>query len=103
MFVAPEYSDIKEGEVSSGLYTVGTTVVSIDIPDTAKGVKIKALINDVRFAVDENPVAAGSDALTTGAIAFAGETEVRTFRRPRTTLRLLGTTSTDVNVEFFGG
>ena len=89
--------------VKSGSYTVGTTVVSIDIPDYATAVKIYPQVNNVRIAFDEDPVAVGTDELTVGGFALAGQVEVRTIRKNNSTLRLLGTADTTVLVELIGG
>jgi len=96
--------DAVTGKLTGGRYTLASasTVVTINIPDFAYGLRLRPTA-DTRFAIGENPVAAGVDALTVGNTAYANETEVRlldtgTGRTLRLLTSLAGST---VGVSFF--
>lgn len=96
-------ADARDGVLKSGEYTVSTSVVTIDIPAGTTGVKIVPFVNNIRFAIDEDPVAIGTNELTTGGFALAGVPEVRVIHPDTLDLRLLATADTTVWVEFYGG
>ena len=91
------------GQLSSGRGTeVSTTPYSITIPDGAEGFRIFPTTNAIRFAVDMNPgVEGGFTVLSSGGVAKPGIWETRLLPDGSTTLNVLGTTPTVVDVEFF--
>lgn len=87
-------ADAGTGALSGGIWTLGVanTAESVPIPDWARGVRLRPSA-DVRFAVNEAPVAAGVEALTVGNTAYANETATRTLQRGSgRTLRLVSAT-----------
>ena len=96
--------DARQGKLVGGLWTLGSTgtVESIAIPDWANGIRLRPT-SDTRFAINEDPVASGAEALTVGNTAFAYETEVRLLEQGTgRTLRLLTTSAgSTCSVGFF--
>lgn len=89
--------------LTSGSGSVSTSVVTVTVPDDAMGFRLYATTNPIRFAINEDPATVGTLAsLTVGGIAKADmwETRIIAIGTSRT-LRLLGTTATTVDVEFF--
>jgi hypothetical protein len=94
-------ADARNAALTSGLWTLANGVVeSIPIPAYARGFRLRPSA-DIRFAISEDPVAAGAETLTVGATAFANENEVRLIESGAVTLRLLATGATTVSVGFF--
>lgn len=94
-------ADARNAALTSGLWTLANGVVeSITIPSYARGFRLRPSA-DIRFAIGEDPVAAGTETLTVGATAFANENEVRLIEAGAVTLRLLATGATTVQVSFF--
>ena len=95
--------DFPVGHLSSGRGTeVASSVYSIDIPDGAEGFRIYPTTNAIRFAVDADPSTEGGfTVLSSGAIAKPGAWETRLLQAGSSTVRVLATTSTIVDVEFF--
>lgn len=94
-------ADARTAALTSGLWTLAASVVeSVTIPAYARGFRLRPSA-DIRFAISEDPVAAGTETLTVGATAFANESEVRLLESGAVTLRLLATGATTVQVSFF--
>lgn len=94
-------ADARTGVLRSGTYAVSTSVISITLPDTAVGFRIRPLI-DIRYAVGEDPQTATADTLRTGGIAKAGEATTHLIEGGASrTLRLLATGATSVEVVVF--
>ena len=95
--------DYPVGHLSSGRGTeVSTTPYSITIPSTAEGFRIWPTTNAIRFAVDSNPSTEGGfTVLSSGAIAKPGAWETRLLPAGSTTLNVVATSVTVVDVEFF--
>ena len=99
--------DTLVGALTSGTTTdISTTVVPCSAPVSAIGFRLYPTTNAIRFAVDEDPVAAGTvNAATIGAVAKAGAWESRLLGQQvgdtARTVRLLGTTATTVDLEWF--
>jgi hypothetical protein len=94
-------ADARNAALTSGLWTLAAGVVeSVTIPAFARGFRLRPSA-DIRFAISEDPVAAGTETLTVGATAFANESEVRLIESGAVTLRLLATGATTVQVSFF--
>lgn len=97
--------DAAQAKLTGGRYTLASTstVVSVAIPDFARGVRLRPTA-DTRFAINENPVASGVDALTVGNTAYAGESDVRLIASGTgRTLRLLTTVAAStIGIGFFG-
>jgi hypothetical protein len=66
-------ADARSGKLTSGSYTVGATKTEINIPSWAIGFRLYPVTNDIRFAVGEDPVQAGSAAQAVGATAKADQ------------------------------
>lgn len=94
--------DARSGALSSGTWTLAAGVVeSIAVPAWARGFRLRPTA-DIRFAIAEDPVAAGAEVLTVGNTAIASEFEVRLLDSPvPATVRLLATGATTVVVDFF--
>ena len=81
---------------------VSTTVYTINIPAEAVGFRIYPTTNAIRFAVDHHPAVEGGFTVNSvGAIAKPGAWENRLLPQGSTTLNVLGTSSTIVDIEFF--
>jgi|GEM_PF-2007355 len=94
-------ADARTTALVSGLWTLAAGVVeSITIPAWARGFRLRPSA-DIRFAISDDPVAAGTETLTVGNPAFASENEVRLIEAGAVTLRLLATGATTVTVGFF--
>jgi len=94
-------ADARTAKLTSGLWTLAAGVVeSITIPSWARGFRLRPSA-DIRFAISEDPVAAGTVTLTVGNTAFASENEVRLIEAGAVTLRLLATGATTVSVGFW--
>lgn len=99
--------DARTGELSSTEVTLSATpgtVTSIDIPDTARRVRIYPRTNHVRFAIGEAPAAVGTNnTFGTGGIAKADAWEERLLEEGTgRTLQLRSTTaSVVVDVEAY--
>lgn len=88
--------------LSGGTTNISSTVVPCSIPSGAIGFRLYPTTNDIRFAIDEDPVTAGTvNAATVGAIAKSGAWEKRLVIPNASEVRLLGTTETDVDIEWF--
>jgi len=89
--------------LSSGTTTnISTTVVPCTVPSNAVGFRLYPTTNAIRFNVDADPVAAGTvNAATAGGIAQAGIWETRLLPAGSSTVRILGTTTTNVDIEWF--
>ena len=96
--------DARNGKLSGGTWTLGSASIvdSIAVPDWARGFRLRPSA-DLRFAVNEDPVASGAEVLTVGNTAYSGETETRLLEAGAgRTLRLLGTSAgMTVGVGFF--
>lgn len=98
--------DVETGVLLSGAEELTTNVVSVTIPIGAVGFRLYPTTNDIRFAVDEDPVAVGTltdDSLTCGGIAKAGQWEKRYIGISDVvrTLNILCSTTTNVATEIF--
>lgn len=95
-------ADARNAALTSGLWTLAAGVVEqVTIPAYARGFRLRPSA-DIRFAIAEDPVAEGTEALTVGNTAIANEWEVRLLESPvPATLRLLATGATTVKVGFF--
>lgn len=91
------------GVLSSGTTTtITTTVVPCTIPSDAIGFRIYPTTTAIRFNVDADPATAGTvNAATAGAIAKPGAWEARLLYEGAATVRLLGTVTTTVDIEWF--
>lgn len=99
--------DAQTGKLSSGQWTLSATpntVATINVPDWARGFRIRPSGGNCRFAVGENPVAQPADALGVGDFAVDGIVEARLLADGTgRTLRILSATaSITVLVGFFG-
>lgn len=94
-------ADARNGALTSGLWTLAAGIVEqVAIPSYARGFRLRPSA-DIRFAISEDPVAAGTETLTVGVTAFANESEIRLIDPGSVTLRLLATGATTVAVSFF--
>ena len=94
-------ADARTSKLTSGVWTLASGVVeSITIPSWARGFRLRPTA-DIRFAISEDPVAAGTETLTVGNIAYANESEVRLIETGAVTVRLLATGASTVTVEFY--
>jgi len=94
-------ADARTARLTSGLWTLAAGVVeTVTIPSWAHGFRLRPSA-DIRFAISEDPVAAGTETLTVGNTAFASENEVRLIEAGAVSLRLLATGATTVQVTFF--
>lgn len=96
-------ADARNAKLTSGTWTLAAGVVeSVTVPSWARGFRLRPTA-DIRFAISEDPVAAGTETLTVGNTAYANESEVRLIEpvSGTVTVRLLAIGATTVNVGFF--
>ena len=91
------------GHLSSGsMDGLSTTVLSCSVVSGAVGFRLYPTTNAIRFAIDTDPAVAGTvNAATVGSIAKAGAWETRLLPEGSTTVRLLATVATTVDIEWF--
>lgn len=70
-------ADARQGKLTSGSYTVGSTKTEINIPSWAIGFRLYPVTNDIRFAIGEDPLQAGSATQAVGATAKGDAWETR--------------------------
>jgi hypothetical protein len=99
--------DCRNSQLFHGTFTLNATpgtVESITIPAGSVGVRLTSKTNNanIMFAVNEDPEAPGTDALTAGNTCAYGSRETRLLEASSSTLRVMSdTASAVVLVEFF--
>ncbi|MBR4633084.1 MAG: hypothetical protein IKO48_07210 [Elusimicrobia bacterium] len=95
--------DLSNGKCSCGTFEVGSTAVSVNVPNDAKGVKIYSADENVFFNVNDDPGTQTKNSLVAGGVAVAGILETRILQDGSDRiLKLQSENDCEVLIEFWG-